>query len=94
MLEHTCEERMFEMLSHSTWQWYSQCCKIFSDSQPSWTERYAAKLQDAGLVQTNPNEHAYETHAYLPKYFAVKLSMYTLIPTVYRAFAEECSFGN
>ena len=31
------------------------------------------------------NEHAYETHAYLPRYFAVTLSMYTLIPTVYRA---------
>jgi len=38
-------------------------------------------------------EHAYETHAYLPKYFAVKLSMYTLIPTVYRALLKSAVSG-
>ena len=38
-------------------------------------------------------EHAYETHAYLPIYFAVTLSMYTLIPTVYRALLKSAVSG-
>ncbi len=32
------------------------------------------------------SRHAYEPHAYVLTYFAVTVSMYTLIPTVYRAF--------
>ncbi len=38
-------------------------------------------------------EHAYETHAYLPIYFAVTLSMYTLIPTVYQALLKSAVSG-
>ena len=38
-------------------------------------------------------EHAYETHAYLPIYFAVTLSMYTLIPTVYQALLKSADSG-
>ncbi len=38
-------------------------------------------------------EHAYETHAYLPIYFAVTLSMYTLIPTIYRALLKSAVSG-
>ena len=38
-------------------------------------------------------EHAYETHAYLPIYFTVTLSMYTLIPTVYRALLKSAVSG-
>ena len=33
------------------------------------------------------------THAYVPTYFAVKLSMYTLIPTVYRALLNSAVSG-
>ncbi len=39
------------------------------------------------------SRHAYETHAYLPTYFAVTLSMYTLIPTVYRALLKSAVSG-
>jgi len=38
-------------------------------------------------------EHAYKTHAYLPVYFTVTLSMYTLIPTVYRALLKSAVSG-
>ena len=39
--------------------------------------------------------HAYATPSCLPTHFAVTLSMYTLIPTLFLpSFAEECSFGN
>ena len=37
--------------------------------------------------------HMYATHAYLPTYFAVTLSMYTLIPTVYRALLKSAVSG-
>ena len=37
--------------------------------------------------------HAYETHAYLPIYFAVTLTMYTLIRTVYRALRKSAVSG-
>ena len=37
--------------------------------------------------------HAYEAYAYLPTYFAVTLSMYTLIPTVYRALLKSAFSG-
>ena len=38
-------------------------------------------------------EHTYETHAYLPICFAVTLSMYTLISTVYRALLKSAVSG-
>jgi len=39
------------------------------------------------------SRHAYEPHAYVPTYFAVTLSMYTLIPTVYRALLNSAVSG-
>ena len=39
------------------------------------------------------SRHAYETHAYLLTYFAVTLSMYTLILTVYRALLKSAVSG-
>ena len=39
------------------------------------------------------SRHARETHAYLLTYFAVTLSMYTLIPTVYRALLNSAASG-
>ena len=39
------------------------------------------------------SRHAYETHAYLPTYFAVTLCLYTLIPTVYRALLKNAVSG-
>ena len=39
------------------------------------------------------SRHAHETHAYLPTYFAVTLSVYTLIPTVYRALLNSAVPG-
>ena len=37
--------------------------------------------------------HAYETPSCLPTHFAVTLSMYTLIPTVYRALLKSAVSG-
>ena len=45
--------------------------------------QYVSTQLTTVVIQYSP--HAYEPHAYVPTYFAVKLSMYTLIPTVYRA---------
>ncbi len=40
------------------------------------------------------SRHAHETHAYLLTYFALTLSMYTLIPTVYRALLNSAVSGS
>ena len=45
------------------------------------------------LVVTQPFLHAYETPSCLPTHFAVTLSMYTLIPTVYRALLKSAVSG-
>ena len=37
--------------------------------------------------------HAYESSSCLPTHFAVTLSMYTLIPTVYRALLKRALAG-
>ncbi len=39
------------------------------------------------------SRHGYETHAYLLTYFAVTLSLYTGIPTVYRALLKSAVSG-
>ena len=44
-------------------------------------------------VVTQYSRHAYEPHAYVPTYSAVTLSMYTLIPTVYRAVLNSAVLG-
>ncbi len=45
------------------------------------------------LVVTQHFLHAYETPSCLPTHFAVILSMYTLIPTVYRALLKSAVSG-
>ncbi len=45
------------------------------------------------LVVTQHSLHAYETPSCLPTHFAVTLSMYTLIPTVYRALLKSAVSG-
>ncbi len=45
------------------------------------------------LVVTQHFLHAYETPSCLPTHFAVTLSMYTLIPTVYRALLKSAVSG-
>ncbi len=52
MLEHMCEEAVLEMLSPSAWQCEHglvNAATLSVRSQPSWTERCAAKLQKPGL---------------------------------------------
>jgi len=44
-------------------------------------------------VVTQYSRHAYEPHAYVPTYSAVTLSMYTLIPTIYRAVLNSAVLG-
>ena len=45
------------------------------------------------IVVTQNFLHAYETPSCLPTHFAVTLSMYTLIPTVYRALLKSAVSG-
>ncbi len=45
------------------------------------------------LVVTQHFLHAYETRSCLPTHLAVTLSMYTLIPTVYRALLKSAVSG-
>jgi len=61
-------------------------------SQPQIDSLQSVSTQPATVVMQH-YEHAYETHAYLPIYFAVTLSMYTLIPTVYRALLKSAVSG-
>ena len=59
------------------------------------TVYYQIKFPVAQQKPLQPSEalHAYETPSCLPTHFAVTLSLYTLIPTVYRALLKSAVSG-
>ncbi len=61
-------------------------------SQPQIDSLQCVSAQPATVVMQH-YEYSYETHAYLPIYFAVTLYVHT-DPDSLPSFAEECSFGN
>ncbi len=65
------------------------CFKI----APGYQEQFSDPEVSNMVYVMQYSRHAYETHAYLPTYFAVTLSMYTLIPTVYRALLKSAVSG-